>query len=54
MKVTLARPWVVADLGAPRRVLSWAPHRPGICMANRIVWREMRNVDLPKDFDVVR
>lgn len=54
MKVTLARPWLEASFDTPLRMLSWALNRPGFCMADRIVWREVRNADLPKDFEVAR
>lgn len=53
MKVTLNRPWLVADLGGPRRVLSWSLNRPGFVTASRIVWREVRNADLPEGLDAV-
>lgn len=46
---TLTRPWLVADLGAPMRVLSFAPYRPGFVTAHHIVWRELRNADLPPE-----
>ncbi len=48
----LQRPWLIAELIRPMRVLSWAPHRPGFVTATRIVWREVRNADLPLGFDV--
>lgn len=48
----LARPWLSFDLGAPHRVLSFAPHRPGFATASRIVWREVRNADLHPGLDV--
>ncbi|MEM8792492.1 MAG: adenosylcobinamide amidohydrolase [Pseudomonadota bacterium] len=51
MKTTLDPPWLVADLGAPHRVASWALNRPGLTTARRIVWREVRNADLPVDLD---
>lgn len=51
--VTLERPWLTFDLGAQMQVLSWAINRPGFVMADRIVWREVRNADLPRDLDVV-
>lgn len=51
--VTLERPWLTFDLGAQMQVLSWAINRPGFVMADRIIWREVRNADLPRDFDVV-
>jgi adenosylcobinamide amidohydrolase len=50
--VHLARPWLICDLGAPVQVLSWAINRPGFVMADRIVWREVRDADLPRDMDV--
>ena len=50
--VTLDRPWLRADLHRPRRILSFAPYRPGFVMARHILWREVRNADLTPDFDV--
>lgn len=50
--VTEARPWLVADLGRPQRVLSFAPYRPGFVTASQVVWREVRNADLTADLDV--
>lgn len=52
MRVTLDAPWLDCDLGAPHRVLSWAPHRPGYQTARHILWRQVRNADLPADLDV--
>ena len=49
---TLVRPWLIADLGEDLRVLSWAPFASGFVMARRVVWREVRNADLPVGFDV--
>ncbi len=49
--LTLARPWLRFDLGQPMRVLSWAPNRPGFAMAQQILWREVRNADLPDGLD---
>jgi len=51
MRVTLYHPWLVADLGAPHRVLSWAVHRPGLVIADRIVWRGVREADLTESLD---
>lgn len=51
--VTLERPWLTFDLGARMQVLSWAINRPGFVMADRIIWREVCNADLPRDLDVV-
>ncbi|MGR3481375.1 hypothetical protein [Salipiger marinus] len=33
-------------------MLSWALNRPGYVRARRILWREVRNADLPPDLDV--
>lgn len=52
MRVALNDPWLDCDLGAPHRVLSWAPFRPGYQTTRRIVWRQVRNADLPTDLDV--
>jgi adenosylcobinamide amidohydrolase len=53
MKITLNAPWLDADLGAPHRVLSWSITRPGFVTTDSIVWREVRNADLPEDLDVI-
>ena len=50
--LTLARPWLEFDLGALMPVLSWSVNRPGLVQARRILWREVRNADLPCDLDV--
>lgn len=52
MSVTLSRPWLSMDLQGPHRVLSWSLTRPGFVTADTILWREVRNADLPQDFDV--
>ncbi len=54
ISVRLDRPWLVADFSAPMRVLSWAPHGAGYVTTSRVVWREVRNADLPLDFNVER
>lgn len=51
-KVTLNQPWLEFDLGEEMQVLSWAINRPGFVTARRILWREVRNADLPIDLDV--
>jgi len=50
--LTLDRPWLRLTLGAPHEVLSWAVNRPGFVVADEILWREVRNRDLPRDLDV--
>lgn len=51
-RVTLERPWLTFDFGAPQRVLSWAINQPGFVTSTQILWREVRNADLPEDLDV--
>lgn len=46
------RPWMRLDLGGPHQVLSWAINRPGLVTATHIIWREVRNADLPADLNV--
>ncbi|MEL6409032.1 MAG: adenosylcobinamide amidohydrolase [Pseudomonadota bacterium] len=50
--ITLDRPWLEFDLDEDMQVLSWALNRPGFVTANQILWREVRNADLPIGFDV--
>lgn len=52
--VHLARPWLTFDLGCEMQVLSWAINRPGFVNAQQIIWREVRNADLPRDMDVLK
>ncbi|MDO5527892.1 MAG: adenosylcobinamide amidohydrolase [Paracoccus sp. (in: a-proteobacteria)] len=51
MKLRLDHPWLIADLGTTQRVLSFAPHRAGFVSARRIVWRQVRDADLPANLD---
>lgn len=51
-RLHLARPWLCLDLARDMPVLSWAVNRPGQVVAGRILWREVRNADLPVDLDV--
>lgn len=52
MVVMLDAPWLEFDLGQDMQVLSWAPHRAGFQRARRILWRQVRNADLPEGLDV--
>ncbi|SMG19884.1 adenosylcobinamide amidohydrolase [Paracoccus sp. J56] len=54
MRVGLTPPWLIADLGHQRRVLSFAPHRPGFCRARHILIRQVRDADLTPDLDAAR
>lgn len=53
VEIRCASPWL--SLSFPRRlqVLSWALNKPGFTETDRILWREVRNADLPKDLDVL-
>lgn len=51
MSITLDAPWLEFDLGQDMQVLSWAPHRAGFQSARRILWRQVRNADLPEGLD---
>ena len=48
----LARPWLIARLPGPMRILSHAPWGAGFVTGDTIVWREVRNSDLSPDFPV--
>ncbi len=52
MTVKLDQPWLEFDLGQDMQVLSWAPYGAGYRLARRILWRQVRNADLPADLDV--
>lgn len=52
IQLALDRPWLELDLGAPCRVLSWAVNRPGFVTTSHVLWREVRNADLPPELDV--
>jgi len=54
MTIALEQPWLTWDLGAPHRIVSWAINQPGLVSATQIIWREVRNADLPQDLDVAR
>lgn len=49
----LSAPWLEIDLGTSHRVLSWSLTRPGFVTARHLIWREVRNADLPRDLDPV-
>lgn len=48
----LSRPWLEMRLAEPCQVLSHTLNRPGFHTASRLLWREVRNADLPEDHDV--
>ena len=51
MKIQLSRPWLIVAFARPVKALSWSLNRPGFQTATQIVWREVRNADLPVDLD---
>lgn len=51
MRISLDEPWLHLDLGRDRRLLSFAPHRPGFTTARRVIWRQVRDADLTPDLD---
>ncbi|WP_138466955.1 adenosylcobinamide amidohydrolase [Poseidonocella sp. HB161398] len=52
MKLCHDDPWLIADLGAPLRVLSWSLTHPGFATARRVAFRQVRDADLPEGRDV--
>lgn len=53
IEMALDQPWLTARFPEPLRCLSWAPHRPGFVTTDTVIWREVRNADLTRDFDAV-
>ncbi len=51
MNLHFAPPWLEIDLGAEHCVLSWSLTAPGFVSASHIVWRQVRNDDLPPGMD---
>ncbi|WP_209424478.1 adenosylcobinamide amidohydrolase [Pararhodobacter sp. SW119] len=50
--IVLDRPWLSFDLGVEMTVLSWTVNRPGFVRGRHLIWREIRNADLPPDLNV--
>lgn len=48
----ITRPWIEMRFSAPCRVLGWTLNKPGFQSATRLLWREVRNADLPEEHDV--
>lgn len=46
-RIVLERPILAALFDAPRSILSWSLNRPGFRTSRSVVWREVRNADLP-------
>lgn len=51
IRAELQRPWLIARLDRPMRLLSHAPFGAGYVTGQTVLWREVRNADLPQDFD---
>jgi len=50
--IIVDRPWLEFALQSRIWVLSWAINRPGFVEADRIVWREVGNAELPRELNV--
>jgi len=44
-------PWLSVRFRERQQVLSWAVHRPGLQVAERVVWLQVKNADLPPSVD---
>jgi adenosylcobinamide amidohydrolase len=53
LTLALDPPLLVAAFADPQRVLSWSMLRPGIIVARRFAWLEVRNADLPSHLDAM-
>ncbi len=51
--IALNPPVLTVTFAEPQRVLSWSMLRPGLQVARRVAWLEVRNADLPPDIDAV-
>lgn len=49
--IALDPPFLVVTFDTRQRVLSWSMLRPGLQLARRVAWLEVRNADLPRDVD---
>ncbi|MFJ5486678.1 adenosylcobinamide amidohydrolase [Hansschlegelia beijingensis] len=48
-RIVFDRPILAALFDAPQSILSWSLNRPGFQSGNAVVWREVRDADLPLD-----
>ncbi|WP_197028150.1 adenosylcobinamide amidohydrolase [Bosea sp. 117] len=51
LEIDCRRPWLVARLPGPHRMVSWSLNRPGFVAAERVAWREVRDADLAPGVD---
>ena len=51
--IAVNRPLLTVTFHVAQRVLSWSMLRPGLQVARRIAWLEVRNADLPANVDAV-
>lgn len=49
--IALNPPFIVVSFAADQRILSWSMLRPGLQLARRVAWLEVRNADLPANVD---
>ena len=50
-KIDHDAPWLSVQFEKPMQIVSWAVNRPGLVHADRLLWREVKNRDLPLDVD---
>lgn len=51
--VASVRPWLTVNLPGLWRAISFAPYRSGDVACDQIVWREVRDEDLSREFDAI-
>lgn len=51
--IAINPPLMIVAFTQPQRILSWSVLRPGLEVARRVAWLELRNADLPPDVDPV-
>lgn len=49
--IDLDAPWLSVRLAEPVQIVSWAVNRPGLMRGDQILWREVKNQDLPLGVD---
>ncbi len=54
LAIDCRRPWLTVRFGAPHRMVSWAPRRPGFVTAQTVVWREVGPGELGPEVDADR
>lgn len=50
-RVSLEKPWLLVTFERPMQCLGWTPQQGGSTVSASVLWREVRNADLPEDLD---